>query len=60
MYGVVISRLAYRYFVLFIDDCTRYAWVYFMRHKSEGSPISKPDLTMCRTQFDVNEYNKGV
>ncbi|KAG8501219.1 hypothetical protein CXB51_003321 [Gossypium anomalum] len=24
-----------RYFILFIDDCTRYCWVYFLKHKSE-------------------------
>ncbi|KAG8482698.1 hypothetical protein CXB51_024274 [Gossypium anomalum] len=24
-----------RYFILFIDDCTKYCWVYFLKHKSE-------------------------
>ena len=24
------------YFSLFIDDCTRYTWVYFLRKKSDG------------------------
>ncbi|KAG8503616.1 hypothetical protein CXB51_001792 [Gossypium anomalum] len=24
-----------RYFILFIDDCTRYCWIYFLKHKSE-------------------------
>jgi hypothetical protein len=23
------------YFMLFIDDCTRYTWVYFLRRKSD-------------------------
>jgi hypothetical protein len=23
------------YFLLFIDDCTRYTWVYFLRRKSD-------------------------
>jgi len=27
-------RSAY-YFLLFIDDCTRYTWVYFLRKKSD-------------------------
>ena len=25
----------YFYFVLFVDDCTRMSWVYFLKHKSE-------------------------
>ncbi|KAG8501509.1 hypothetical protein CXB51_003806 [Gossypium anomalum] len=24
-----------RYFILFIDDCTRYCWIFFLKHKSE-------------------------
>ncbi len=24
-----------QYFVTFIDDCTRYVWVFFLKHKSE-------------------------
>ncbi|KAG8492727.1 hypothetical protein CXB51_010487 [Gossypium anomalum] len=28
-----------RYFILFIDDCTRYCWVYFLKHKSEVAQV---------------------
>lgn len=29
------SHLGHRYFVLFIDDFTRYTWIYFLKNKSE-------------------------
>ena len=25
----------YSYYVLFVDDCTRMSWIYFLKHKSE-------------------------
>lgn len=28
-----------RYFILFIDDFTRYCWVYFLKHKSEVAQV---------------------
>ncbi|KAG8492529.1 hypothetical protein CXB51_009791 [Gossypium anomalum] len=28
-----------RYFILFIDDCTIYCWVYFLKHKSEVAEV---------------------
>ncbi|KAG8475459.1 hypothetical protein CXB51_032225 [Gossypium anomalum] len=28
-----------RYFILFIDDCTRYCWIYFLKHKSEVAQV---------------------
>ena len=30
-----------RYFLTFIDDCSRFCWVYFMKHKSEAFKILK-------------------
>ncbi|KAK2966046.1 hypothetical protein RJ640_001980 [Escallonia rubra] len=48
----VTSRLGYKYFLLFIDDCTRYTWIYFMRHKSEVFSHFKTFLSMTKTQFD--------
>ena len=26
---------SFRYFVIFVDDCTRMTWIYFLKHKSE-------------------------
>ena len=33
--SLVISHARYKYFVTFIDDFSRYTWVYFLRSKSE-------------------------
>ena len=31
----VASKGGSRYFVSFVDDYSRYAWVYFLKHKNE-------------------------
>ena len=36
-----VSIGGYRYFILFIDDHSRYVWVYFLKKKSEASRIFK-------------------
>ncbi|CAO2841169.1 unnamed protein product [Amaranthus hypochondriacus] len=41
----------FSYFVLFIDDCTRMSWVYFLKHKSEVFDVFVKFHTMIRTQF---------
>jgi hypothetical protein len=33
--SLVISHARYKYFVTFIDDFSRYTWVYFLQSKSE-------------------------
>ncbi|KAK9078292.1 hypothetical protein SSX86_002349 [Deinandra increscens subsp. villosa] len=40
-----------RYFLLFINDCTRMTWVYFLKHKSEVSDRFATFHTMIKTQF---------
>ncbi|CAJ2663478.1 unnamed protein product [Trifolium pratense] len=35
-----------RWFVTFIDDCTRVTWVYLLRQKSEGESTSKEDESL--------------
>ena len=35
----VISHVNYKYFVTFIDDYTKYTWIYFLRAKSEVSSV---------------------
>ena len=47
----VASINGYRYFVLFIDDYSRFTWVYFMKHKSELCQIYKNFVVMIKTQF---------
>ena len=34
-----ISREGFRYWITFTDDCTRFPWIYFMKHKSEARSI---------------------
>ncbi|CAN0839811.1 Retrovirus-related Pol polyprotein from transposon RE1 [Linum grandiflorum] len=48
----VISRLGYRYFVLFIDHATRFTWVYFLRLKSELFNVIQEFVKMVQTQFN--------
>lgn len=33
--ALVLSSLDHRYIVLFVDDFSRYTWVYFLKNKSE-------------------------
>ncbi|KAL6277717.1 hypothetical protein ACE6H2_021318 [Prunus campanulata] len=40
-----------RWFVTFIDDCTRITWIYLLKHKSDVSRIVKEFCTMVQTQF---------
>ncbi|CAL9001533.1 unnamed protein product [Prunus brigantina] len=35
------TKAGNRYFLTFIDDCTRMCWVYFLRHKSEVLSVFK-------------------
>ena len=49
--ALVISHEHYRYFVTFIDDFTRFTWVYFLRSKSEVFSVFKVFLTLVETQF---------
>ncbi|CAL5440338.1 unnamed protein product [Camellia sinensis] len=39
------------YYVSFIDDCTRYTWVYLMAHKSDFYQIYRTFQSMISTQF---------
>ncbi|XP_035838498.1 uncharacterized protein LOC110908724 isoform X1 [Helianthus annuus] len=43
-----------RFFLLFVDDCTRMTWVYFLKHKSEVFDKFKLFYTMVQTQFKTN------
>ncbi|XP_052730972.1 retrovirus-related Pol polyprotein from transposon TNT 1-94 isoform X1 [Vigna angularis] len=43
-----------RWFVTFIDDCTRVTWLYLLKQKSDVSTIIPIFHSMIRTQFGVN------
>ncbi|CAN1749024.1 Retrovirus-related Pol polyprotein from transposon TNT 1-94 [Linum perenne] len=46
-----------RYFLLFIDDCTKYVWIYFMSHKSQVFTIFQQFHQMVKTQFQSQVMN---
>ena len=41
----------YQYFILFIDDYSRFTWIYFLKHRSELSQIYIDFTTMIIAQF---------
>ena len=43
----------FRFFVLFIDDCTRMTWVYFLKNKSDVFSKFSDFYTMILTQFQT-------
>ena len=49
----VVTKGGSRYYVSFIDDYTRYCWVYFMKHRSEFFDIYMAFRALVRTQHDA-------
>lgn len=47
----ISSIIGFRYFVLFIDDYSRFTWIYFLKHRSELSHIYMTFANMIQTQF---------
>ena len=47
----VISHANYKYFVTFIDDYSKYTWIYFLRSKSEVCSVFKKFVAYIETQF---------
>ncbi|KAJ9556713.1 hypothetical protein OSB04_011327, partial [Centaurea solstitialis] len=43
-----------RWFVTFIDDCTRVTWVFLLKHKSDVSSVLPNFILMIKNQFGVN------
>ena len=43
----------FRWFVTFIDDCTRLTWVYLMKNKHDVTYILPEFCVMVSTQFHV-------
>ena len=47
-----------RYLLTFIDDCSRYCWIYFMKQKSEVFETFKVFKAMVENSFNKNiKYN---
>ncbi|KAL4565709.1 hypothetical protein LXL04_029812 [Taraxacum kok-saghyz] len=43
-----------RYFLLFIDDCSKFVWIYFLSQKSQVLSTFKLFHKMVQTQFNTN------
>ena len=50
----VQARGGYEYFITFIDDYSRYGYVYLMRHKSEALEKFKEYRAETEKQLDKN------
>ena len=50
----VIGGNGIKYFVLFVDDCTRMTWVYFLKNKSDVFSKFTEFYNMIQTQFQKN------
>ncbi|KAL5715327.1 hypothetical protein ACHQM5_017160 [Ranunculus cassubicifolius] len=48
----VSSVQRFRYYVIFVDDCTRYTWYFPLKHKSEFFQCFIDFLKYVQTQFD--------
>ena len=42
-----------RWFVIFVDDCTRMTWLYLLKHKDEVLDVFKSFRAMIQTQFSA-------
>jgi hypothetical protein len=49
----VISHASYKYFVTFIDDFSRYTWVYFLRSKSGVLYVFQTFVAYVENQFSI-------
>jgi transposase InsO family protein len=49
----IISHAHYKYFVIFIDDYSRFTWVYFLRFKFEVFFVFKSFFAYIETQFST-------
>ena len=53
-----------RWFIVFVDDCTRMTWLYAMKHKSDVSQIFRQFYRMVENQYSLpikvlQSYNGG-
>jgi hypothetical protein len=50
----ITTTASFRWFVTFIDDCTRVSWVYMLRYKKNVLPVFHKFVTMVQPQFSMN------
>jgi hypothetical protein len=48
-----VSKGDHKYYIIFIDDFSRHAWIYFIKHHSEALSIYKNFSVMICTYFDT-------
>ena len=41
----------YRYFLTIVDDCSRFTWIFLLKHKSEALTVIMNFFAMVKTQF---------
>ena len=51
--ALIPFRSGYLYYVSFVDDFTRFTWVYLMRQRSKIPTIYQNFTAMIHTQFDA-------
>lgn len=49
----VESVEGYRYFFIFVDDCTRVTWVYMLKNKSKVSSVFPTFLKLASTKYQA-------
>jgi len=51
--SLVMSHAKYKYFVTFIDDYSRFTWIYFLRSKADVFSTFKKFLAFVENQFHI-------
>lgn len=47
-----VTHMGHQFFVTLVDDCTRFTWIFLLKHKSDVRVVVPRFFTMIHTQFD--------